>query len=40
MRNGEDRKISEAKEETILVTGSSGRIGYAIAKRLAKEQVG
>jgi nucleoside-diphosphate-sugar epimerase len=38
MRNGEDRKISEAKEETILVTGTSGRIGYAIAKRLAKEQ--
>ena len=38
MRNGEDRKMSEAKEETILVTGTSGRIGYAIAKRLAKEQ--
>src|ERR687892_512843 len=38
MRNGEDGKISEAKEETILVTGTSGRIGYAIAKRLAKEQ--
>ena len=38
MRNGEDRKMSEAKEETILVTGTSGRIGYAIAKRLAEEQ--
>jgi nucleoside-diphosphate-sugar epimerase len=30
--------MSEAKEETILVTGTSGRIGYAIAKRLAEEQ--
>src|SRR5919112_4113808 len=38
MRNGEDRNMSEAKEETILVTGTSGRIGYAIAKRLAEQQ--
>jgi len=30
--------MSEGKKETILVTGTSGRIGYAIAKRLAKEQ--
>ena len=30
--------MSEAKEETILVTGTSGRIGYAIAKRLAEDQ--
>ena len=30
--------MSEAKEETILVTGTSGRIGYAVAKRLAEEQ--
>jgi nucleoside-diphosphate-sugar epimerase len=30
--------MSEAKEETILVTGTSGRIGYAIAKRLAEKQ--
>jgi nucleoside-diphosphate-sugar epimerase len=28
--------MSEGKEETILVTGSSGRIGYPLAKRLAK----
>ncbi|MFL6491315.1 MAG: NAD-dependent epimerase/dehydratase family protein, partial [Nitrososphaera sp.] len=30
--------MSEGKKETILVTGTSGRIGYAIAKRLAEEQ--
>jgi nucleoside-diphosphate-sugar epimerase len=28
--------MSEGKKETILVTGSSGRIGYPLAKRLAK----
>jgi NAD(P)-dependent dehydrogenase (short-subunit alcohol dehydrogenase family) len=33
MRKGEDREMSEGKKETILVTGTSGRIGYAIAKR-------
>jgi nucleoside-diphosphate-sugar epimerase len=38
MRKGEDREMSEGKKETILVTGTSGRIGYAIAKRLAEEQ--
>ena len=38
MRKGEDREMSEAKKETILVTGTSGRIGYAIAKRLGVEQ--
>src|SRR5215203_6820818 len=38
MRNGEDQERSEGKKETILVTGTSGRIGYAIAKRLAEEQ--
>jgi nucleoside-diphosphate-sugar epimerase len=38
MRKGEDRQMSEGKKETILVTGTSGRIGYAIAKRLAEEQ--
>jgi nucleoside-diphosphate-sugar epimerase len=37
MRKGEDREMSEGKKETILVTGTSGRIGYAIAKRLAEE---
>jgi nucleoside-diphosphate-sugar epimerase len=38
MRNGEGQEMSEGKKETILVTGTSGRIGYAIAKRLAEEQ--
>jgi nucleoside-diphosphate-sugar epimerase len=38
MRNGEDQEMSEGKKETILVTGTSGRIGYAIAKKLAEEQ--
>jgi nucleoside-diphosphate-sugar epimerase len=38
MRKGEYRDMSEGKKETILVTGTSGRIGYAIAKRLAEEQ--
>lgn len=28
--------MSEKKEETILITGTSGRIGYPLAKRLAK----
>jgi UDP-glucose 4-epimerase len=28
--------MSEGKKETILITGSSGRIGYSLAKRLAK----
>jgi nucleoside-diphosphate-sugar epimerase len=30
--------MSEGKKETILVTGTSGRIGYPLAKRLAEEQ--
>jgi len=30
--------MSEGKKETILVTGTSGRIGYPVAKRLAEEQ--
>jgi nucleoside-diphosphate-sugar epimerase len=38
MIKGEDREMGEGKEETILVTGTSGRIGYAIAKRLAEQQ--
>jgi nucleoside-diphosphate-sugar epimerase len=38
MGKGEYRDMSEGKKETILVTGTSGRIGYAIAKRLAEEQ--
>src|SRR5215218_9995884 len=38
MRKGEGQEMSEGKKETILVTGTSGRIGYAIAKRLAEEQ--
>ena len=38
MRKGEDREMSEEKKETILVTGTSGRIGYHIAKRLVEEQ--
>jgi UDP-glucose 4-epimerase len=35
---GADRQVGEGKKELILVTGTSGRIGYAIAKRLAEEQ--
>jgi nucleoside-diphosphate-sugar epimerase len=38
MGKGEYQDMSEGKKETILVTGTSGRIGYAIAKRLAEEQ--
>jgi nucleoside-diphosphate-sugar epimerase len=38
MGKGEYREMSEGKKETILVTGTSGRIGYAIAKRLVEEQ--
>jgi len=38
MGKGEDRELSEGKKETILVTGTSGRIGYAITKRLAEQQ--
>jgi nucleoside-diphosphate-sugar epimerase len=38
MVNGADRQVGEGKKELILVTGTSGRIGYAIAKRLAEEQ--
>src|SRR5215212_2325054 len=38
MGKGEYREMSEGKKETILVTGTSGRIGYAVAKRLAEEQ--
>jgi nucleoside-diphosphate-sugar epimerase len=30
--------MSEGKKATILVTGTSGRIGYPVAKRLAEEQ--
>ncbi|WP_148680894.1 NAD-dependent epimerase/dehydratase family protein [Candidatus Nitrososphaera gargensis] len=30
--------MSEQKKETILVTGTSGGIGYPVAKRLAEEQ--
>jgi nucleoside-diphosphate-sugar epimerase len=30
--------MSEGKKETILVTGTSGRIGYPVAKSLAEEQ--
>jgi nucleoside-diphosphate-sugar epimerase len=30
--------MGEGKKETILVTGTSGRIGYALAKRLGEEQ--
>ena len=38
MGKGEDKELSEGKKETILVTGTSGRIGYAITKRLAEQQ--
>jgi nucleoside-diphosphate-sugar epimerase len=39
VKNGEEaREMSEGKKETILVTGTSGRIGYPVAKRLAEEQ--
>ncbi len=39
MRKWEDREMSdEGKKATILVTGTSGRIGYPVAKRLAEEQ--